>query len=90
MNFNTEWIKCIGGSNDDYTNTVIQTSDNGYILSGSTDSNDGDVSGHHNSSPYLFSSDGWIVKVDSLGEIEWQKCYGGTNEDIFNKIKLTF
>lgn len=89
MNFNTEWIKCIGGSNDDYTNTVIQTSDNGYILSGSTDSNDGDVSGHHNSSPYLFSSDGWIVKVDSLGEIEWQKCYGGTNEDIFNKIIQT-
>ena len=89
MNFTTEWIKCLGGSNDDYTNTVIQNSDNGFILSGSTDSNDGDVSGHHNSSPYSFSSDGWIVKLDSFGEIAWQKCYGGTNEDIFNKIIQT-
>ena len=89
MNFTTEWIKCLGGSTDDYASTVIQTSDNGYILSGSTDSNDGDVSGHHNSAPYLFSSDGWIVKLDSFGEIVWQKCYGGTGEDIFNKIIQT-
>jgi len=71
-NYSTEWIKCYGGSNSDNFNSVIETSDNYFLLSGITSSIDGDVTNNHG------GTDGWVVKLDSSGEILWQKCYGGT------------
>jgi hypothetical protein len=44
-------------------------------MAGVSASNDGDVSGNHQSLGK--SSDFWIVKVNSTGNIQWQKCYGG-------------
>jgi hypothetical protein len=52
-----EWQKCLGGSGDEYIYSILPNSDGGYILSGGTDSNDGDVSGNHG------SVDIWIVKL---------------------------
>ena len=52
-------------------------------MAGSTLSNDGDVSGNHG------ASDGWVVKLDSSGEIVWKKCYGGTENDIIWKMIST-
>jgi len=66
------WEKKIGGSATDFAKNVQQTSDGGYILTGLTLSNDGDVSGNHG----IF--DAWLVKLNSNGEIQWQKCIGGT------------
>jgi hypothetical protein len=40
-----------------------------------TESNDGDVSGNHG------KSDAWVVKTDANGNILWQKCFGGKNND---------
>ena len=74
-NYITEWTKCLGGSHYDYASSILETSDQGFILVGSTASNDGDVSGNHG------GFDGWVVKLDNSGEIEWQKCYGGTSYD---------
>lgn len=79
-NSTTEWIKCLGGSYDESAHCIIETSDHGFILAGSTLSNDGDVSGNHG------ASDGWVVKLDSSGEIEWQKCYGDTCNDVLHTI----
>lgn len=80
-----EWKKCLGGTGDegfqtyeDLSCSIEQTQDGGYILAGSSTSNDGDVTGHHgNSSSY----DCWIVKLSSTGSIEWQKSLGGTDID---------
>ena len=49
--------------------------DNSYIIAGYTFSTNGNVSGNHG------SADIWIVKLSSSGDVQWQKCYGGTNED---------
>jgi hypothetical protein len=83
-NYSTEWIKCYGGSNSDNFNSVIETSDNCFLLSGITSSIDGDVANNHG------GTDGWIVKIDSAGEIIWQKCYGGTgaSDVIFKTIQI--
>jgi hypothetical protein len=62
--------KSLGGSKDEQLNSAIQTHDGGYLLIGSTESNDGNVTGNHG------GSDSWIVKLDSSGFIEWQKCFG--------------
>jgi hypothetical protein len=70
-----QWSRCYGGSNWEDLSTCIQTSDGGYMIAGQTDSYDGDVSGQHNSA----TSDVWLVKIDSQGVIQWQKCYGGTD-----------
>lgn len=66
------WQKCIGGSNQDFGHDMVLTADGGYLLTGYTQSNDGDVSGNHG------AADAWLVKLDSIGNFEWQKCYGGT------------
>ena len=78
-----EWQKCLGGSNSDVTNSIQQTTDGGYIIAGSSWSNDDDVSGNHGESDY------WIVKLNSLGEIEWQKCLGGLNYESAFSVQQT-
>ncbi|PZF71723.1 T9SS type A sorting domain-containing protein [Taibaiella soli] len=69
------WQRSLGGSLDDYASSVIQTSDGGYAVCGYTNSNDGDVNGNHGSNDY------WVVKLDNVGNIQWQKAMGGTGLD---------
>jgi hypothetical protein len=52
-------------------------------VAGYTASNDGDVTGNHGGGDY------WIVKLNSTGTIEWQKCLGGTNHDWARSIQQT-
>ena len=78
-----EWQKCLGGTDNDEAKSIQQTSDGGYIVAGETWSNDGDVSGNHGNSDY------WVVKLNSSGDIEWQKCLGGTVKDIAKTIQQT-
>jgi hypothetical protein len=77
------WQKTLGGSNDDGigVSSIIATNDGGYILAGATSSNDGDVSNNHG------DKDGWLVKLNSNGNIIWQKTIGGSgSENIFSMI----
>lgn len=75
-----QWEKSLGGSTNEYAYSVKQTKDDGYIIAGHTNSNDGDVSGNHS----FLSYDFWLVKLDSIGTVQWQKCLGGTgNEGTF-------
>jgi hypothetical protein len=85
---NLLWEKCLGGSSDDEGYKILQTSDHGFIIYGKTNSpNDGDVSGLHIGMFPL--DDGWLIKTDSLGHIEWQHCYGGTDFDWGSDLKIT-
>ena len=77
-----EWQKCLGGSGTEDLNSIIQTSDKGYVVAGFTTSTDGDVSGIHGPDNHGQEPDGWIVKLDSSGKIQWQKCIGSTSEDV--------
>ena len=77
------WQKCIGGMSEDHLSSIQQTSDGGYILAGESQSNDGDVSGIHGSYDY------WVVKLTSMGTIEWQKSLGGIGYDSAQSIKQT-
>lgn len=72
---NLLWEKTYGGSKQEITLSLLQTSDAGYLLTSFTYSNDGDVSGNHG------NSDAWLLKTDSIGTIQWQKCLGGKVQD---------
>jgi hypothetical protein len=78
-----QWQKCLGGTNSDYVYSIMQTTDGGFILAGYTSSNNGDVSGNNG------GSDAWVVKLSNIGEIQWQKCLGGTNSDSLYSIIQT-
>ena len=80
-----QWQKCLGGSNNDRLYGINNTSDGGVIASGHTSSNNGNVSGNHS-----YGADGWVVKLDSLGNIHWQKCLGGTDSDVMMYTEETF
>lgn len=78
-----QWNKFLGGSDFDKAYSVQQTIDGGYILSGSSKSNDGDISANKGGDDY------WIVKLNALGDIQWEKSYGGTDHDFLPSIKST-
>lgn len=81
---NIEWQKCLGGTEADEANSIIQTIDGGYIVAGWTMSNDGDVTGNHST-----EGDMWVVKLSNSGDIEWQKCLGGSESEIAYSIIQT-
>lgn len=80
------WEKSYGGSKDDIIYSINQTMDDGYIIGCYSMSKDGDVTDHHGSE---FYSDGWVVKLNNTGGIQWKKSLGGTLDDNVNSIKQT-
>lgn len=83
-----EWQKTIGGDRSDALYSIIQTADGGYFGGGSSSSN---ISGEKTESargPQLLQ-DYWVVKLDALGEIEWQKTIGGDGTDNLFTVKQT-
>lgn len=71
-----QWKKFYGGTGHDKAYSVKQTMDGGYILVGSTYSNDGQVT--VNLGQYS-DENAWIIKINSLGDLEWQKTAGSSN-----------
>jgi len=67
-----QWKKLYGGSHLDWAFAIQITTDGGFVVAGFTKSNDGDVSGNHG------DYDAWVLKLDSMGGIQWQKCLGGS------------
>jgi len=83
-NGNMQWQKALGGSMTEGAECIQVTKDGGYIVSGSANSHDGDVTGAHG-----FGYDAWIVKLDPDGKINWQKCYGGKDNETARYIQNT-
>ncbi len=71
------WVKTFGGSGDEMLYSITQTTDGGYIATGWTSSNDGDVSGNHGG-----DHDIWVIKLNANGNIQWQKCFGGSGDEL--------
>jgi uncharacterized delta-60 repeat protein len=71
---NVVWTKTIGGSDNDVANSIIQSSDGGYVVAGYTESFG---SG---------SADFYVVKLDSSGNVQWTKTIGGSLTDVASSI----
>jgi hypothetical protein len=69
-----DWQKSLGSSGEENRWAHIpiqQTTDGGYVMAGSSDTDDGDVSEIRGGYDY------WIVKLTTTGDIDWQKSLGG-------------
>ncbi len=74
---NKQWDKRFGGTAFDFLEDVLATKDGGYMLCGLSSSNAG--GDKTQSSRGLF--DAWLVKTDSLGNKEWDRRFGGSDND---------
>ena len=67
---NELWSRTYGGSGTDQGRHIAETLDQGYIISGYTDS-------YGSTGGFNF----WLIKTDSNGGLEWQEYYGGGGND---------
>jgi len=79
QNMIIEWQNCFGGSKDDHATDIIKLED-GFLIAGSTTSNDGDISYLHG------GQDWWLVKTDVTSNMIWEKSYGGSNGEHLLRI----
>ena len=78
-----EWQRALGGSLRDYIESVAVAPDGGYILAGHSKSSDGDLTENFG------DIDLWVVKLDAVGGLEWQKSMGGSGQDLALSVSVT-
>lgn len=79
---NIIWQKTYGGSGYDMPSCIASTSDGGYIIGGTSLSG---IDGNK-TEPSKGGYDYWILKLDDLGNIEWQKDIGGNYNDFLSGV----
>ena len=72
-----KWNNTFGGTYDDISPSVRQTSDGGFIIVGWT------------LSYGAGSNDVWIIKTDSSGDEEWNQTFGGSMWDFGRNVQQT-
>ncbi len=82
---NIQWQNTIGGSNYDNLRCIRQSNDGGYICGGSSHSG---ISGDKTENN-VGSGDYWVVKLDSIGNIQWQNSIGGNLDEELTSIQAT-
>jgi hypothetical protein len=70
------WVRCYGGPNNDYGNSIKETTDAGYIVAGYTYS-------------YGTAGDACVMKLYGDGVLNWSRTYGGGDLDAANEIQLS-
>lgn len=78
LNKEIEWQITIGGSGSDIPDDIVQTSDGGFLVLSHSDS---PVSADKTTAPFG-GPDLWLLKLDSTGNLQWQKSYGGAGIEL--------
>ena len=78
-----EFQVSLGGSRNENVTSIKETSDQGFIVLGTTASTDGDFSTNHG------GSDIFVIKLSKTGSVEWKKCFGGTLDEKSGEIVVS-
>jgi hypothetical protein len=82
---NKHWDRSIGGNLSVRATTVKQTPDGGYIIGGTT----GSGIGGDKTQPSRGEDDYWIVKLDAVGNIKWDRTFGGSGSEWMISLDIT-
>ncbi len=79
------WQNTLGGLGNDYVHSIQQTVEGGYILAGNSSSGSSPDKNEDN----IGAQDYWIVKLSSIGTIEWENTIGGVANDFLYEVDQT-
>src|SRR5213075_1966160 len=82
---NKLWEQDYGGTDNDLATSIKPSAEGGYLVAGNSQSG---ISGTK-TQPTWGLADFWIIKIDSLGNPQWDKDYGGTNVDYLYSLTQT-
>ena len=80
---NVIWSKTYGGGSVENVRNVELVQD-GYLIAGTSSSSDGDVSNENGR-----LNDVWVIKINNLGELQWEENYGGNEARHDRAISMT-
>jgi uncharacterized delta-60 repeat protein len=72
-----QWQKSYGGADGDFTYSIQETADGGYIVAG------------HTWSSGTWDTNFWVLKLNTDGDVQWQKSYGGADDEFAWSIQET-
>lgn len=78
-----EWIKIVGGSKNEYFNSIAATPDGGFLVGGKTESSDGDFEGLR-----ADAIKAMLIKYDAAGTVLWKRSLAGTKHNDFEGIAV--
>jgi hypothetical protein len=70
------WEHYYGGANDEAIEAIRETPDGGFVFAGTTESQGAG------------RTDAWIVKLDGLGVVQWERTYGSSARDAALDIQV--
>jgi hypothetical protein len=74
---NMEWNRTYGGTGYDVACSLVATSDGGFAIAGATWSFG------------VGGADYWLVKTDALGNMQWNRTYGTSGDDVACSLVAT-
>ncbi len=74
---NLEWQQRFGGEETDWSNAITATADDGIVVVGHTESSGAG------------GADFWVLKLNSQGELLWQRTFGGAKADYASAVTTT-
>ena len=77
-----EWRQYFGGTNNDRSYDAVQTDEGDFIVVGTSESEDVDISNPHG------GYDIWVIKLDPNGQLIWERSFGGSQYDSANAVIL--
>ncbi|MBK0403509.1 T9SS type A sorting domain-containing protein [Adhaeribacter sp. BT258] len=84
-NGNITWDKTFGGNNEDILFSIEQSSDEGFILAGHSNSNISIDKSQVTQGAYDF----WVIRLNKTGNKVWDKTIGGSNNDLCFSMQRT-
>jgi len=84
-----QWQQTYGGNSSDYAAELLETSDGGFIIAGSSYTYLGNTGGGNKTAPFYGFSDFWVVRADSRGNKLWDQSYGGASDEHLWSVQQT-
>jgi len=75
-----EWHRLYGGDHSDEASEIISTNDGGYLIVGKSAT-------YFDTGLQNWCSDAYVIKIDALGDVQWERTFGGLYDDNASSVR---